>query len=92
MYLVVCYDVVSDRRRRRLSDRLEKLVVRVQKSVFEGRIQPRNLEKIRKAAIREIDLETDGVRIYFLCKRCRQATEIIGTGTALPGVEEDVVV
>ena len=91
MRILVCYDVVKDNKRRRLADRLERLLQRVQTSVFEGRPKEKALEQIRDLARSEIDLETDSVRIYFLCARCREATEIIGTGPVIATDPEDIV-
>lgn len=36
MFLVVCYDIVEDRRRARLFRQMKDFLPRVQKSVFEG--------------------------------------------------------
>jgi CRISPR-associated protein Cas2 len=91
MRILVCYDVVKDNQRRRLADRLERLLQRVQKSVFEGRSKEKALEQIRDLARSEIDLKTDSVRIYFLCARCREATEVIGAGPVIAPGPEDIV-
>ena len=91
MRIVFCYDVVEDRRRRRLADRMERILTRVQKSVFEGSVDRKRLEKIRRIAEREIDKSTDSVRIYFLCAKCMKATEIIGGGPMIPPKLEDEV-
>lgn len=37
--IVICYDVESDRARRKVAARLEKVAVRVQESVFETRMR-----------------------------------------------------
>ena len=91
MRIVFCYDVVDDRKRRRLADRMERLLTRVQKSVFEGSVDRKRLEKIRRIAEREIDKTTDSVRIYFLCAKCMKATEILRVGAVIPPKREDEI-
>jgi CRISPR-associated protein Cas2 len=92
MRVVVCYDVVEDRKRNRLAKALKKFLTRVQKSVFEGEIRERKYEEMKNAIIREIDREVDSVRIYNLCVRCYTAVEVIGTAVFLEDDEKDIVV
>ncbi len=92
MYLVVCYDIVEDRRRVRTARRMREYLTRVQKSVFEGPLGADRLDPLRRMLLEEIDPTTDTVRIYHLCGRCIPATEIIGVGTFLDAEETDEVV
>ncbi|MCS7213892.1 MAG: CRISPR-associated endonuclease Cas2 [Candidatus Calescibacterium sp.] len=85
MYIVVAYDITDDRRRDRLAKRLKAYIDRVQKSVFEGEVSQDVLDRIRRIVIDTIDMQTDSVRIYHLCGKCRGYTELIGT--ALPWQE-----
>ncbi|MBI4576712.1 MAG: CRISPR-associated endonuclease Cas2 [Planctomycetes bacterium] len=92
MYVIVAYDVVSDRVRRRLHKALHGFLEHVQKSVFEGEVpEPRYADLIRMIET-EIDRRIDTVRVFHLCARCRPATEIIGTGTFVETGEEDMIV
>jgi len=77
-YLVVAYDIVSDRRRARLARKLENFLPRVQKSVFEGWVPHRRMSALERLLEEGIDLETDMVRIYSLCGRCRATIRGIG--------------
>ncbi len=70
-YLVVAYDIVSDRRRARLARKLEDFLPRIQKSVFEGWLPARRRAALERLILDEIDLEEDEVRIYHLCGHCR---------------------
>ena len=90
--IVVTYDIVRNSRRNRVAKFLKGFLDRVQKSVFEGPIAERRLEKLRSGLAERIDQEQDTVRIYTLCPRCRAATEIIGTGVYVDDEESDVVV
>jgi CRISPR-associated protein Cas2 len=80
MYVVVCYDVVSDRRRARLLRKLKAILPHVQKSVFEGELNDRQLVEIRQAVLTIVDPREDTVRIYQQCARCVPATEVLGVG------------
>ena len=82
-YLVVAYDITSDRKRARLSKKLENFLPRIQKSVFEGWVPNRRLQALERLLEEGIDLETDMVRIYTLCGRCR--TLIRGLGCCSEG-------
>jgi len=90
---VVSYDVVEDRRRIRLAAFLKNFMDRVQKSVFEGPVAEIRLEKLREGVGELIDRECDSVRIYTLCRRCREATEVVGVGVYIePEGPGDVLV
>jgi CRISPR-associated protein Cas2 len=91
MYLVVCYDVVNDRRRSRLMRRLREQLRHVQKSVFEGPLDEPRLVALRAMILDEIDPATDTVRIYDLCSRCQPATELLGTSVYVESEETDEV-
>ncbi len=91
MYVVVCYDVVSDRRRARLLKCLKGYLSHVQKSVFEGEVTDSRLVELRSRVERIIHPVEDTVRIYRLCQRCIPATEVVGTGVYVETEERDVV-
>ena len=74
MYLVVCYDIVENRRRARVARQMVDYLTRVQKSVSEGLLADDRLEPLRRMLLEEIDPVTDTVRIYRLCGRCIPAT------------------
>ncbi|MDI9631253.1 MAG: CRISPR-associated endonuclease Cas2 [Acidobacteriota bacterium] len=90
-YLVVAYDIPSDRRRARLARLLEGFLEHVQESVFEGPIDDGKCERLRRAIGRAVDPGRDAVRIYSLCRRCRGATEVIGVGMIVEDEPEDIV-
>lgn len=91
MYVVVCYDVVSDRRRARLLKRLKGFLPHVQKSVFEGHISDSRLVEMRTMIQEEVDMDEDTVRLFHLCGRCIPATEVIGTGIYVEREEDQVI-
>lgn len=91
MYVVVCYDVVSNRRRARLLRRLKGFIPHVQKSVFEGELSDQQVIQLREMILREIDLGEDTVRIYQQCGRCIPGTEVLGVGKYVERGDADEV-
>ena len=85
MFVAVCYDVSSDRTRRKVVKALEDYGARVQKSVFECRINDRQFAELRQKLSGLIRREGDLVRYYNLCRRCQQNIEFRG---GLPPAEE----
>jgi CRISPR-associated protein Cas2 len=91
MYVVVTYDIPSDRRRSRLAKTLKLYLGRVQKSVFEGQIDAPTYARMKKRIVFELDQTVDSVRIYHICQRCRPNTEILGLGTYVPTPDDDEI-
>ena len=65
-YIIISYDITSNKKRRKVSDILEGYGNRVNRSLFECIIKNKSeldslVEKIRH----EVDLEKDSVRLYF---------------------------
>jgi CRISPR-associated protein Cas2 len=92
VYLIVCYDIVQDRRRNRILRKLRGYLTRVQKSVFEGELADDRLEPLRRMLLEEIDPVEDTVRIFHLCSRCIPATEVLGVGTYVDRDDADEVI
>jgi len=66
MFLIICYDTPSNRRRRRLARRLKDALVRVQKSVFEGPLPSRHLKPLIAKLETLVDPKEDSLRIYTI--------------------------
>ena len=71
MLVIVCYDVNTEtaagrRRLRRVAKVCEGIGQRVQKSVFECRIDLAAMEELERRLLRTIDLATDCLRLYRL--------------------------
>ncbi len=92
MHLLLCYDVVDDRRRTRLFRHARGFLRPVQESVFEGRVPASRVASLLDEVKRIIDPETDTVRVYRLCAGCRDWTLVLGTAVVVPDEVEDVVV
>ena len=71
MLVIVCYDVNTEtaagrRRLRRVAKVCEGIGQRVQKSVFECRIDLAAMEELERRLLRAMDVETDCLRLYRL--------------------------
>jgi CRISPR-associated protein Cas2 len=68
MFYLVCYDIVSDRRRNKVSKILEGYGLRVQKSVFECVLDEKQYETLSKYLTRLVNKREDQVRFYPISK------------------------
>jgi CRISPR-associated protein Cas2 len=78
MFYVISYDIPDDKRRQKIADLLEGYAARVQKSVFEAHLEPKQYADLRKRLNRLMKAEEDNVRFYRLCGECRAAVEVVG--------------
>lgn len=83
MLVIAAYDVSTDtpkgrRRLQRVAKACKNFGVRVQKSVFEFVVDEAHLVLLRASLLKEIDVEEDSLRIYFLDEASRQKTEHYG--------------
>jgi CRISPR-associated protein Cas2 len=89
-FIVVVYDISSDKRRTKLHDTLLNYGTPVQYSVFECLLAPEQLNKMKQAVQRVIRPRKDRVRYYFLCQACLAKTEVTSGPEVLE--ETDVIV
>lgn len=80
MLIVVTYDVATSdkagqRRLRRVAQTCEDFGVRVQKSVFECRVGPKEWVGLRHRLLREMKAGEDSLRFYFLDEKAIQRIE-----------------
>lgn len=83
MFVVVSYDIVDDRKRTKVAKAMKSYGERVQKSVFECRVDDKQFLKMKRTLESIIDMNEDSVRYYFLCKGCIERIEISGWGTVV---------
>ena len=80
MYVLVSYDIVDDRIRVRAMKFLKDFGTRIQKSVFECRLDEERYRRMKKGLEELIDKKEDRVRYYRLCKQCETRVVISGWG------------
>ncbi len=71
MLVIVCYDVNTEtragrRRLRRVAKVCESTGQRVQKSVFECKLNLMQMEELERRLLAEVDLAEDNLRVYRL--------------------------
>ncbi|WP_040622241.1 CRISPR-associated endonuclease Cas2 [Rhodovulum sp. PH10] len=74
---VFAYDIERDRARARVAKLLENDLVRVQKSVFEGRMTPAAARRIAEKIEREL-APTDSLRVYAITAQGLDASRSFG--------------
>ena len=76
---IVVYDLEDDRTRGRIATILEGYGRRVQESVFECRLEPRELKELTSRLKKELQRTGNGeIRIYRVCRDCMGASFGIG--------------
>ncbi len=87
MLVVISYDTPDDKRRRKIVTLLRGVGERVQYSVFEAHLEPRDIVRLRKRIRRVIDEHLDSVRFYKLGEDYEKRVEIEGYGVIHEEVE-----
>jgi len=79
MYLVISYDIQSDRRRTKIHKTLKNYGSWIQYSVFECDINKMDYLRLRHQLEKLIDADgEDSLRFYLLCEECKRKIERIG--------------
>jgi len=81
MFWVVCYDIVNDKRRRRVMKTLEGFGKRVQYSVFECEINEARLMRLENLLRREIHEQEDNIRFYPLNEADLKKVKTLGNAS-----------
>jgi CRISPR-associated protein Cas2 len=68
-FIAVCFDIRDPKRLRRVSDALENFGIRVQRSLFECRLDENQLQELQDRIETLMDLKEDQVRYYPLCPK-----------------------
>jgi CRISPR-associated protein Cas2 len=77
-WIVVCYDIADARRLRRVARAMGNWGDRVQKSVFECFLSPRQQAQMLAQIRPLIDPARDSVRLYPLCPTCADRRDALG--------------
>lgn len=77
-FWIVAYDIVDDRRRRRLAALLGTRLARVQESVFEGWGNAVDMHRLLAEAAALIERDADAVRAYPLTRRNSESRQTLG--------------
>jgi len=88
MWVLVTYDITTmdakgQKRLRRVAKACERHGRRVQKSVFECKVDDMTMEKLRYQLLKEIDERYDSLRIYRLKEPKEHSVEEYGLSEAI---------
>lgn len=86
-FYVISYDIVDNRKRFKASEALKDYGQRVQKSVFEAKLDAGTLSKLLARLQNIIDKDTDNILVYVLCESCVKRKQFIGL--KIIGEDED---
>ena len=79
---VVSYDMVNDKIRNRIAKILSAYGMRVQYSVFECELSKEQFRELyQELAEVEIDVDTDSIKIYPICQKCKSRILVLGKKT-----------
>ncbi|MCZ6158075.1 CRISPR-associated endonuclease Cas2 [Campylobacter ureolyticus] len=70
MKYLITYDIISNRRRKKIADILEGVGKRVNLSVFECELNDTKLKHLKTKLLKQADPKTDSIRIYRICENC----------------------
>jgi CRISPR-associated protein Cas2 len=88
----VVYDITKDRTRTRIAKRcLDFGLYRVQKSVFLGDLESNRVDEILLFSRDLLDLETDSVYIFPMCRPDFERVRIVGQGFDRELVADEVL-
>lgn len=90
--MIVAYDIADPRRLNRVAKIIKDYGVRVQKSIFEVKVDEKRFKEMKKRVEETIEKEEDGVKYFPLCEKCAGTVEVIGQGVFVDPDEEYVVV
>jgi CRISPR-associated protein Cas2 len=77
----VVYDIAKDKTRTKIAKRcLDFGLYRVQKSVYLGELAPNRVEEILLASQELLNLETDSVYVFPMCRPDFNQVRIVGQG------------
>lgn len=78
-FVVVSYDIPDDRRRTKVMKTLKGYGEHVQYSVFECRLENKDLHELRKR-LNKLSAKEDSIRFYFISQDDISRIEVIGRG------------
>jgi len=88
---IICYDISSNSRRRKVAACLDALGDRVQKSVFELRASKTLLQQCLDQIEARINPDVDQVAVYQLCSNCDARRSYLGANESVRSIGEEQV-
>ena len=77
----ILYDVSADKRRNKVAKKCKQYgLIRVQKSVFLGKLERNRFDELAEACLSLIDEEADSVYLFPFCQEDFRAVKVLGQG------------
>lgn len=83
-FVVISYDISDDKRRLKAMKALQDYGTRVQYSVFECRLQDRQLARLKRRLQPFVRDAQDSIRFYFISASDLNRIEVLGNGQVTP--------
>ncbi len=80
MDMIVAYDIADPKRLNRVAKIIKDYGTRVQKSIFEVKLDDNRFMEMKARIEGEIEPAEDGVKYFPLCEKCAGTIENIGNG------------
>lgn len=78
--MIVAYDIADPKRLYRVAKIIKDYGFRVQKSIFEVKLNNKKFLEMKARIESEIQMDEDGVKYFPLCEKCAGTLENIGNG------------
>lgn len=91
-HIIASYDISDDRRLQRVAKVMKDFGTRVLKSVFECNLSTAEYLEMKHRAEKVMDPHEDSIRFYFLCGKCLENVERLGTGGGFSADEEITII
>lgn len=83
---------MDDKRRNKIAEILKDYGRRVQYSVFECKLSEKALRKMVKELLKYVKVEEDSLRLYRLCRGCKNNIKTYGISTPCIDDEGPIVI
>ena len=88
----IMYDIVSNKTRNRVAKKCKKYgMIRVQKSIFLGRLDINRFDELTEICLDEIDEETDSVYLFPFCQEEFRRIQVLGQGFDKKLVNDEIL-
>jgi CRISPR-associated protein Cas2 len=88
----IMYDIVSNKTRNRVAKKCKKYgMIRVQKSIFLGRLDINRFDELTEICLDEIDEETDSVYLFPFCQEDFRRIQVLGQGFDKKLVNDEIL-
>jgi len=88
----ILYDIVEDKPRNKVAKECKKYgLVRVQKSVFLGKLKPNRFDELGEKCLSLIDEDRDSVYLFPFCQEDFRRVKVLGQGFDRKLVNDEIL-